>query len=213
VRAPREDFEDWSAEGYDAGGVTLRVLGIPGSLRAGSYNRFLLEAARELAPRGLEIEIFGLEGIPPYNADLDEDGERPEPVERLKGAIDEAEAVILATPEYNYGIPGVLKNAIDWASRPAGRSPLRDRPVAIVGASTGTIGTARAQEHLKTVLHAVLALTLPHPGVAVGGAGDKFDEVGRLIHAPTRAFLRAFLEDLETWTRRVGRRPEVAATS
>lgn len=184
----------------------LTVLGIPGSLRAGSFNRRLLEAARELAPDGVTVEIFDLDGVPLYDADLDTDRARPEPVRELKRAIGEADAVLVATPEYNHSIPGVLKNAIDWASRPAGGSPLREKPVAIMGASPGTIGTARAQQHLESVLLSTLALPLPHPGVAVGRAREKFGEGddGRLVHEPTRTFLRSFLEDLEAWTRRVG---------
>jgi len=183
--------------------VSLRVLGIPGSLRGGSYNRRLLEAAREVAPDGIVVEIFDLGGIPLYDADLDTDGVRPEAVERLKASIGAADAVLFATPEYNHSVPGVLKNAIDWASRPAGRSPLRGKPVAMMGASPGTIGTARAQMHLESVLLATLARPLPHPGVLVGGAEQKFGETGRLVHESTRLFLRSFLEELSAWTRKV----------
>ena len=184
----------------------LTVLGIPGSLRAGSFNRRLLEEARELAPDGMQVRIFGLEDLPLYDADLDTDGARPEPVQALERAIGEADAVLIATPEYNHSIPGVLKNAIDWASRPAGRSPLREKPVAVMGASPGGIGTARAQQHLQSVLLSTLALLLPHPGVAVGRAREKFGEgdEGPLVHEATRGFLRSFLGDLEAWTRRVG---------
>lgn len=183
--------------------MSLRVLGIPGSLRGGSYNRRLLEAARELAPEGIEVEIFDLRGIPLYDGDVDTDRARPEAVARLKAAIRDADAVLFATPEYNHSVPGVLKNAIDWASRPAGRSPLRGKPVAMMGASPGTIGTARAQLHLESVLLATLARPLPHPGVLVGGAKDKFDADGRLVHESTRLFLRSFLEELSAWTRKV----------
>jgi chromate reductase len=185
--------------------VSLRVLGIPGSLRGGSYNRRLLEAARELAPDGIEVEVFDLAGIPLYDADLDTDEARPGAVERLKASIGRADAVLFATPEYNHSLPGVLKNAIDWASRPAGGSPLRGKPVAMMGASPGTIGTARAQLHLESVLLATLARPLPHPGVLVGGAKEKFDADGRLVHEATRLFLRRFLEELSAWTRRMGR--------
>lgn len=185
---------------------TLRVLGIAGSLRAGSFNRRLLEAARELAPEGMEVRVSGLSGIPLYDADLDTDGTRPGPVLELKGAIEEADAVLVATPEYNHGIPGVLKNAIDWASRPAGRSPLAGKPVAMMGASTGGIGTARAQMQLESVLLATMARPLPHPGVLVARAREKFAEGddGPLTDERSRSFLRSFLEDLEAWSRRVG---------
>jgi chromate reductase len=191
--------------------VSLRVLGIPGSLRGGSYNRRLLEAARELAPEGIEVELFDLAGIPLYDADLDTDEARPRAVERLKASIRTADAVLFATPEYNHSVPGVLKNAIDWASRPAGGSPLRGKPVAMMGASPGTIGTARAQMHLESVLLATLARPLPHPGVLVGGAKEKFDADGRLVHESTRLFLRSFLEELSAWTRKVAAGRDAAA--
>ena len=191
--------------------MSLRVLGIPGSLRGGSYNRRLLEAAREMAPDGIEIEVFDLAGIPLYDADLDTDGARPAAVERLKTSIGEADAVLFATPEYNHSVPGVLKNAIDWASRPAGRSPLRGKPVAMMGASPGAVGTARAQMHLESVLLATLARPLPHPGVLVGGAKEKFDADGRLVHESTRLFLRSFLEELSAWTRKVAGGRDAAA--
>src|SRR5712692_9539090 len=123
----------------------LQVLGIAGSLRRGSYNRALLETAREMAPETMRIDPFGLHDIPLYNADLDSDDKRPGEVKRLKQAIAEADAVLIATPEYNHGVAGVLKNAIDWASRPNFNSPFVNKPVAIMGASGGMAGTARAQ--------------------------------------------------------------------
>jgi chromate reductase len=181
----------------------MHLLGIPGSLRRGSYNRSLLEAASELAPRGTRIDIFDLDDIPLYNADLDADDIRPFEVTRLKDAIADADALLVATPEYNYNVSGVLQNAIDWASRPALKSPLAGKPVGIMGASTGGIGTARAQQQLKLVLMSTLALVMPHPGVLVGQAQEKFGQTGVLVHEPTRAFLAAFLRDLEAWTERV----------
>jgi len=181
----------------------MRVLGVPGSLRRGSYNRSLLEAARELAPTGMTIEVFDLDDIPLYNADLDADDIRPFEVTRFKEAIAHADALLIATPEYNYSFPGVLQNAVDWASRPAMKSPLAGKPVGIMGAATGAIGTARAQQQLKMVLMATLALVLPHAGVLVGQAAEKFSESGLLVHEPTRRFLAQFLRDLEAWTERV----------
>lgn len=182
----------------------IRVLGIAGSLRERSLNRSLLAAARELAPEGMSIDIFDLKDIPLYNQDLDVDGLRPAAVEGLRKAIQEADALLIATPEYNHSVPGVLQNAIDWASRPPRRSSLVGKPVAVMGASPGSIGAARAQEHLRLVLHATLALVMPHPGVAVGNAREKFDEDGNLVDEPTRRFIVNFLQDLEAWTRRVG---------
>ena len=192
----------------------VRVLGIVGSLRSGSHNRQLMEAARELAPEWLEIEIFDLADIPLYNGDLDTDAARPARVEALKGAIAAADAVLIAPPEYNPSIPGVLQNAIDWASRPGGKSPLAAKPVAIMGASAGALGTARAQQTLKLVLYSTLAMLMPHAGVHVGQVKDKFDGDGHLTDAATREFLAAFVRDFGYWVLRVGdvdRRASTAA--
>jgi chromate reductase len=181
----------------------MRVLGIAGSLRRGSYNRSLLEAARQLAPDSMTIERFDLDAIPLYNADLDADGVRPAEVERLKKAVADADAVLIVSPEYNHSVPGVLQNAIDWASRPGMKSPLAGKPAGIMGASGGAIGSARGQQQLKLVLLSTLSLVLPHPGVVVGLAKEKFDASGSLTDQPTRQFVATYLKDLEAWTRRV----------
>ena len=181
----------------------LRVVGMAGSLRRRSFNRALLRAAQELAPETLQIDVFDLAPIPLYNADLDTDADRPEPVARLKAAIDEADAVLIATPEYNYGVPGVLKNALDWASRPGFRSPMAGKPVGFMGASPGASGTMRGQERLKLVLLGMIAQVFPHPGVAVRDARQKFDDDLRLTDEDTRAFLRKHLAAFEAWIRRV----------
>lgn len=178
------------------------MLGIAGTLRRAAYNRWLVEAAQELAPAGMQITIFDLADIPMYNQDLDKNRERPEPVERFKQAIAQADALLIATPEYNHSIPGVLQNALDRASRPNGKSPLAGKPEGIMGAATGAIGTARAQQILKIVLFATLAVVLPHPGVIIGQAQEKFDAEGNLVHAPTRDFVQSFLHDLHDWTLR-----------
>lgn len=183
----------------------VRVLAIAGSLRRASWNRRLLEAARDLAPDGVRIEPFDLADVPMYDPDADTDEGRPDAVRRLKQAIADADAVLFATPEYNHNIPGVLQNAIDWASRPAMKSPLADKPVGIVGASTGALGAARAQQQLKLVLLATLSQVMPHPGVSVGLAAEKFGPDGTLVHEPTRRFLAAFVAQLAAWARRVGR--------
>ena len=181
----------------------MKVLGIAGSLRRGSYNRALLEAARQLAPASLTIDRFDLDAVPLYNADLDADGVRPAEVERLKTAVTGADAVLIVSPEYNHSVPGVLQNAIDWASRPGLTSPLAGKPAGIMGASTGAIGTARGQQQLKLVLMSTLSLVMPHAGVTVGQAAEKFDASGMLTHEPTRQFVAAYLKELEAWTRRV----------
>lgn len=181
---------------------TLHILGIAGSLRPASYNRALLHAAGELAPEGMEITPFDLAPIPLYNADLD--GEiKPEPVVALKSAISQADALLFVTPEYNHGIPGVLKNAIDWASRPVGRSPLAGKPAAIMGATRGMWGTIRAQVQLRQVLAATKTQVLLKPEVLVPRVQDKFDGEGRLSDEGTCEFVRELLKALADWTLRL----------
>ena len=179
----------------------MKILGIAGSLRAGSHNRALLRAAAELAPEGVEIAIWErLRDLPHYDGDLDVEGKRPDVVAELKREIGAADALLIATPEYGYSIPGVLKNAIDWASRPGYRSELVGKPVAIMGASGGAIGTARAQAHLRETLYSTLARVFPHPGVAVGGAGGRFAD-GRLTDEATRRFVALFLRQFARFVR------------
>jgi chromate reductase, NAD(P)H dehydrogenase (quinone) len=137
----------------------IRVLGIAGSLRSGSYNRRLLELAIEQLPDA-EWTVARLRAIPPYDGDLEAQG-LPPAVERFKGEILATDAIVIATPEYNRSVPGVLKNAIDWASRPAMRSPLVRKPVVLMGASPGRGGAARALEHLRQILESTLAVPLP----------------------------------------------------
>jgi chromate reductase len=183
----------------------LTVLGVAGSLRAGSLNKALLRAAVELSPKNLEIRVYERLGdIPLYNADVEAKGD-PEPVAAFKSAIASADALLIVTPEYNYGIPGPLKNAIDWASRPPNKSVLRDKPAAIMGASSGGIGTARAQLSLRQSFVFTNTLVLPQPEVLVARATDKFDERGKLKDESTGKFVRQLLEALAEWTLRVGR--------
>ncbi|MBT8400365.1 MAG: NAD(P)H-dependent oxidoreductase [Rhodothermia bacterium] len=177
------------------------ILGIAGSLRRSSINRALLEATRDLAPKNTRVEIAEIAGIPLYNQDLDNDRDRPLEVSALKSAVADADAVLIATPEYNFGVPGVLKNVIDWVSRPAMRSPLAHKPVGIIGASPGALGTARAQEQLKTIMLSTLAVLFPHPGVLVGGAGQKFED-GQLVDDETAAFLSDYMKQLSEWLRK-----------
>jgi len=179
----------------------IRIVGIAGSLREGSFNRALIRAATELSPSGVRITPFDLEGVPFYEASLDE-GDLPEPAARLKKAISEADGVLIATPEYNYGIPGVLKNAIDWASRPGYRSPFRDKPVAILGASPSGIGTARAQQHLKLVLLGMAAAVFPWPEVAVAQAMNRIED-GQVKDDGTREKIEELLAGFADWIRAV----------
>ncbi len=172
-----------------------RVLGISGSLRERSYNRALLQAARELAPDGVEIEEFDLAAIPLYNPDVEAAGD-PQPVAALRDAVRNADALLFATPEDNRGTSGVLKNTIDWLSRPAMASVLRWKPTAVIGASTGRGGTRRAQQQVRDALLFPGAIVLDEPEVAVPLAWEHFDEDGRLVDERTRESIRALLEGL-----------------
>lgn len=178
----------------------LRFLGIPGSLRRHSYNRGLLLAAQELAPPGVTIELYELHDLPLYNQDLEEAGP-PASVLHLKQAIAAADALLIATPEYNWSVPAPLKNAIDWASRPPATSPLRRKPVGIIGATTGQFGTVRGQLALRQVLLSTESYVLPKPEVLVRDAAQLFRD-GRLVDEPTRQLLRQFLDALVAWTLR-----------
>jgi chromate reductase, NAD(P)H dehydrogenase (quinone) len=186
------------------GEVYMKILGFVGSLRKGSFNKALLRAAVEVAPEGLEIEVFDLEGIPPYNQDLDL--QPPAKVTEFKTKIRAAEAILIATPEYNYSIPGVLKNAIDWASRPYGDNAFNDKPVAVMGASVGLIATARAQYHLRQSFVFLNMHALNQPEVMVPFADSKFDEAGRLTDDAVRQRIRELLSGLREWTGRLSKK-------
>jgi chromate reductase len=173
----------------------VQILGIAGSLREASYNRALLRAARDLLPAQVELEEVDLRGLPFYDGDLEAAGD-PESVAALKQAIRAADALLIATPEYNRGVPGVLKNAIDWASRPALASPLTGKPVAIMGASTGRGGTARAQEQLRAALEFSRATVVEQPEVLVPEAFMRFDEHGELVDPGIRAELSELIDTL-----------------
>jgi chromate reductase len=173
----------------------VTILGIAGSLREASYNRALLRAARELLPEGIELEELDLRGLPFYDGDVEAAGD-PEPVAALKDAIRGADALLIATPEYNRGIPGVLKNAVDWASRPPLASPLAGKPVAIMGASTGRGGTARAQEQLRAALEFSRANVVEQPELLVPEAFMRFDDHGELVDPGIRAELAELVDTL-----------------
>lgn len=182
----------------------IRILGIAGSLRARSFNRALLRVAVDLAPGGMTIEIFDRVGeLPLYNPDIDGD-RAPAPVRALREAIHAADGLLIATPEYNYSIPAPLKNAIDWASRPANASSLNGKPLSIIGAATGMVGTARAQAALRQCFVFTRSLPLTGPEVLVSKAKEKFDDQLRLVHQETRDFLAQHLVALRDWVHRLG---------
>ena len=183
-------------------GPSLTFLGIAGSLRAASYNRGLIRAAMEVAPPGTSVVSYDLADIPIFNADVEADRDPPA-VADFKRSIANADALLIATPEYNHCVPGVLKNAVDWASRPARQSVLTDKPVAILGASTGRGATARAQAHLRDGLAYTNGLVLPLPEVLVGLAREKFDGNGNLTDPDTRGEVSDLLVALAAWTRRL----------
>ena len=180
----------------------FRILALAGSLRQGSYNRGLLRAAEELAPDWVEVQFFDIGTLPFFNEDLEAAGD-PEAVRRFKEAIRDANAVLMATPEYNGAVPGVLANAIDWASRPTGRSVLRNKPVAVMGAVLGRSGSANAQAALRGVLGRVGAVVVPDPQVLVPHASRLFDERVNLRDEETREEIRQLVEAVAHWCRRV----------
>lgn len=179
----------------------IRVVGISGSLRKGSYNTMALKAAMELAPEGMTIEAAEIGDLPHYNDDVRLAGYPPE-VERFRAQLAAADAILFVTPEYNYSIPGVLKNAIDWASRPPNQ-PFDNKPVAIMGASMGVLGTARAQYQLRQMLVFLNAFPLNKPEVMIGAAQTKFDASGALTDEATADFIRQLLTSLAAWTERL----------
>ena len=176
----------------------IRILGIAGSLRRGSYNRAALRAATEIAPKGATVETFELDGIPPFNQD--EEQNPPAKVTELKRRIREANAILFVTPEYNWSVSGVLKNAIDWASRPYGDNAFDGKPVAIMSASIGMFGGARAQYHLRQMFVFLNMHPVNGPEVMVTFAQDKFDADGKLVDENTKKYLSQLLQNLAKWT-------------
>jgi len=172
----------------------IRLLGISGSIRRESHCTAVLRSLQPLLPETASIELFPLDDIPLYNADLDGDAP-PAAVARLKTAIAQADGLVLCSPEYNYGMPGVLKNAIDWASRPGFASPLKGKPVLIATASPGTAGGVRAQAQIRDALAATLARPVVRQHVAIANVGTRIRD-GRLVDESTLDFLRVALADL-----------------
>ncbi|MCX7878859.1 MAG: NAD(P)H-dependent oxidoreductase [Ignavibacteria bacterium] len=178
--------------------MAYTILGIAGSLRKGSYNKMLLNTAKKLAGEELNIKIYDISSIPLYNSDEEKEN-FPDSVKEFKEKISESDGLIISTPEYNYSIPGVLKNAIDWASRPADNSPLNGKPLAIIGGSAGMSGTIRSQLHLRQVALFTNMMDMKKPEVLVTKIQEKFDSDGNLIDENLRDHLKKFLNSFEKW--------------
>ena len=179
----------------------LTILGIAGSLRQQSFNRALLRAAQQFTPADATIETFELDDIPGFNQD--DESSPPAKVAELKQRVRSADAILFVTPEYNYSVPGVLKNAIDWASRPYGDSAWNGKPVAIMGASVGALGTARAQYHLRQMFVFLNMHPVNQPEVMLSQAHKHFDAEGKLTDEHAQKLIRQLLEELVSWTRRL----------
>ena len=177
----------------------IRILGIVGSLRRNSHNRAALRAAQALVPKDAVLDIIDLDGIPVFSED--EERQPPAKVVELKKRIREADAILFVTPEYNYSIPGGLKNAIDWASRPYGDSAWTGKPAALMGASIGRLGTARAQYHLRQVFVFLNVYAVNQPEVMIGNAAEQFDAEGNLTNETTKDLIRQLLDNLVRWAR------------
>lgn len=180
-------------------GTDLKVLGISGSLRAQSFNSGALRAAQDLVPGGMTVEIADIAGVPLYSGDVEAEG-MPEAVTGLRGRVANADGLLIATPEYNYSVPGVLKNVIDWVSRPPDQ-PFHGKPIAILGASRGGSGTMRAQYHLRQPFVFLNGLIMNRPELMISGSPDLFDEESNLTDQATRERLSAFLEAFADWIR------------
>jgi chromate reductase len=178
---------------------TVKILGISGSLRKASFNTSTLRAAQELAPESAKIEIFDIAGIPIFNQD--EDTNPPQRVVEFKKAIRDADAILFVTPEYNYSIPGPLKNAIDWASRPYGDNAWNGKPVALMSASVGMFGGARAQYHLRQSFVFLNMMAVTQPEVTIPSAQSKFDANGNLTDEMSKGLIKQLLQNLVTLTR------------
>lgn len=184
-----------------SGSGKVRVVGFAGSLRKGSYNKLLLRAAKELAPADVDLEIVDLDGIPPFDQDQEKDP--PAIVRSLKSKLRSADAVLFVTPEYNYSVPGVLKNAIDWASRPYGDNSFDGKPAAIMSASIGMLGGARAQYHLRQMMVFLDMHPVNRPEVMLPSAADKFDAEGKLKDEMARQLIVQLLANLAGFARKL----------
>jgi chromate reductase len=179
----------------------FRILGIAGSLRKESFNRSVLRAATQLVPQDASIDVFELDGIPGFNQD--EEQNPPAKIANLKKRVRESDAILFVTPEYNYSVPGVLKNAIDWASRPYGDSAWNGKPAAMMGASIGAMGTARAQYHLRQMMVFLNMYPINQPEVMIANAPKGFDADGNLTDETSKELIRQLLQNLVNWAQQL----------
>jgi chromate reductase len=183
----------------------VKILGFVGSLRKGSYNKALMRVAVELVPDDATLEVFDLAGIPPFNQDLE--NAPPQTVKEFKAKIRKADALLIASPEYNYSVSGVLKNAIDWASRPHGDNAFKGKPVAIMSTSVGHLGGARAQYHLRQSFVYLDMHPLNRPEVMMPFAADNIDAEGNVTNEQTKELIRELLEALVQWIMQLKDKP------
>lgn len=183
----------------------MEILGISGSLRKASYNTATLKVAAGMLPTGVSLKHFDITPIPLYNEDIREKG-FPDSVQQLRDSISKSDALLIVTPEYNYSVPGVLKNVIDWASRPPNQ-PFDRKPIGIMGASPGMLGSARAQYHLRQMFIFVNGMIMNTPEVMITAAHNKFDDKGNLIDQPTKEVIQKFLSALIDWTNLLNKNP------
>ena len=176
----------------------MNILGISGSLRTHSYNTWLLKNAVRVLPEGVRLKIHAIDNIVLFNEDLEKN--KPEGALSFINAVEAADALLIATPEYNHSIPGCLKNAIDWASRPGFQSPLKDKPCAIISASQSPIGGARAQADLRNVLNSTVSRIYPSIEYLLANAQEKFDAEGNLIDETAQRRLSRYVTGFIDWT-------------
>lgn len=184
---------------------TIRIAGICGSLREKSYNLRALEYAKSVAPDGVELDVIRINDVEPYNGDVEKEG-WPPGVKALRDRVEPADAVLLASPEYNYGVPGMLKNATDWLSRPTGKGPITGKPLAIMGASTSYSGTARAQADWRNVAFYNSMPLFADVEVLIFKADDKFGGDGPLTNEKSQKLIRELMEKFADWIRLTGSR-------
>ncbi len=182
----------------------MHITAVVGSLRRDSFNRMLYQSAQELLPAGMTLDEAAIVDIPPYNDDVRLEHGYPPPVLTFRDSLFAADGILFISPEYNYSMPGVLKNAVDWASRPSDDQPFRDKPIGVMGASTGAMGTSRMQNHLRQAMVLVQGIVMPRPEVVITFAAQKFDiEAGRLSDEDTRDHVGRFLAAFAAWIERV----------